>query len=371
MKNWFVTNISSKFIFFQLHVVSLVTIFFMIGIILEHFGFTLAAMALSLTALFLLCRGSYKHVFLLIAFSCVIGSYTYNRHISYHRQIAAFYYKKIMLIGTIKNIEQTKNSRLPQKILLKTQYLLLNKKQLPLTHTFFIYGLPPSYQVGDIVRIENVVITPASSKSFELYTYKEGASATIFCRAHQTHIISRPVISCARYIHATKTNILNALSQTVNKHSEMLIKTIFFGNRAHENDEIKTAFKQWGISHYLARSGLHLVMLILLWQLFFSFMPIPFFLKELIIMWCVFVYSILSWSSISFTRALLIFICMKIAVFLRRPGHYVHLISVICLLVLAYNPLQLFFLDFQLSFSLTLAIAWLNHLQFLKEQQIT
>ena len=64
-------------------------------------------------------------------------------------------------------------------------------------------------------------------------------------------------------------------------------------------------------------------------------------------------YFILSWPSISFIRAFLIFLFTKYCNLHRHPTHFMHILLLTCCIVLLINPLQLFFLDFQLSFFLT------------------
>jgi competence protein ComEC len=341
------------------------------GITIQHYQLAGPYTLICLIALVVACAANYRQVAIVCVFSFALGSYVYNSHILYHRDIAPYYNKTISLNGYITSIDQTKNSRLPQKISLKTEQFIVHNKTIPTTNSFFLYGLPGTFRVGDKIHLKNIMICPPTNRSFEFYSFKEGVSGTIFARPSQAQLTLRPVHSISRFIQETRNSMLTQISETINGESKNLVNTIFFGNRAQENSATKTPFKQWGISHYLARSGLHLVMLIVLWRFLFSLIPLPFFIKELLLIYLILFYSIMSWSSISFTRAFLIFLGIKIATFLKKPVHYIHHIFVVCLAVLIHNPFQLFFLDFQLSFGLTLAIAWLNHLRFIKEQQIT
>lgn len=372
MSYWLLQNfLSCNFIFFELHLISVCSLFFMAGITLQHYQFASPYALILLIALVVTYTAKHKQVALACVFSCILGSYVYNNHLIYHREISPYYNKTISLNGCITSIDQTKNSRLPQKISFCAEQLISNKKTIPITNSFFVYGLPDTFRVGDRIHLKNIVICPSANRSFEFYSFKEGMSGTIFARASQAQLTTRPVYSISRFIQETRNSMLTQISETIHGESKNLVYTIFFGNRVQENSTTKTPFKQWGISHYLARSGLHLVMLIVLWRLLLSLIPLPFFIKELLLLWCIMFYSVMSWSSISFTRAFLIFLGIKMATFLKKPIHYVHHIFIVCLAVLIHNPFQLFFLDFQLSFGLTLAIAWLNHLRFIKEQQIT
>ena len=140
-----------------------------------------------------------------------------------------------------------------------------------------------------------------------------------------------------------------------------LFSAIFLGkkNKTQTYDKSKDQFKIWGISHYLARSGLHLVIFIMIWHLILCLFPIPFRWKQSILIALALIYALLSWSSVSFIRALTVFMLYKIATIFEIQMHIVHSITLACLFTLLYNPAHLFFLDFQLSFALTFALAWL------------
>jgi competence protein ComEC len=148
-----------------------------------------------------------------------------------------------------------------------------------------------------------------------------------------------------------------------------LFSTIFLGNKdgvkKRLNNE-KIFFKLWGISHYLARSGLHLVVFLALLELLLRLIPITFVLKQIISLCIAMIYFLLSWSSLSFMRAFLTFIMYKICLLLGLSSNFLHLVILTCFITLLYNPAHLFFLDFQLSFGLTFALAWFNHIQSIK-----
>src|SRR3990167_3930800 len=129
-------------------------------------------------------------------------------------------------------------------------------------------------------------------------------------------------------------------------------------------------FQQWGLSHVLARSGLHLVIFVFIWRWLLNFLPLSFYRKNLLLLFISLVYALCSWPSVSFIRAwyalIFYFFC---ALFLRRPSHTLHIISLVYCIILFLNPLQLFFLDFQLSFLLTYALTWMGELSLLAKRK--
>ena len=134
------------------------------------------------------------------------------------------------------------------------------------------------------------------------------------------------------------------------------------------SDILYEQFQWWGISHYLARSGLHLVMFVFILHMLFMFIPIPFLLRQLVVTCCIATYMLFSWSSVSFIRSLLMIFCYLLCSMFRMQQHGLHTISLACCIILLYNPTFLFALDFQLSFGLTLALILLHQVNYIKKQ---
>jgi competence protein ComEC len=138
---------------------------------------------------------------------------------------------------------------------------------------------------------------------------------------------------------------------------------IFLGNKQQESAHtLRTMFSYWGLSHYLARSGLHIILFIMLWSFFFRIIPLHGSIKRVMLVVICVVYDFLSWSSIPFARAYYAFLLMKGGELLYQQINYLHILSIVCLSILLFNPMQLFFLDFQLTFALTFTLVFLSAL---------
>ena len=129
------------------------------------------------------------------------------------------------------------------------------------------------------------------------------------------------------------------------------------GDKTQSNKEI---FKWWGLSHYLARSGLHLVIIASIWFILLSIFKVPYLLKNLISAVFIISYHLLTWPSIPFIRSIIVFILYKLCIFFDLQINSLHLLNLTCFIILLFNPFQLFFLDFQLSFGLTYALIWIS-----------
>jgi competence protein ComEC len=187
--------------------------------------------------------------------------------------------------------------------------------------------------------------------------------ATIFQAQIDYTLVHRPTYHVARGLTLLKKHILYSFKKKLSKPTFTLFASLFLGEKKINQKEIEILqrqFKQWGILHILARSGLHLVMVLSAYEYIFRFIPLPLPYKIGILLLLNLIYFALSWPSISFIRAFLIFLFYKIFSLLYIPTHFLHILLLICIVILLINPMQLFFIDFQLSFGLTFALGWLN-----------
>lgn len=132
------------------------------------------------------------------------------------------------------------------------------------------------------------------------------------------------------------------------------ISALFFGNKNRPDyHRAKRLFSTWGITHYLARSGLHVALIIFLWSLFLLLLPLPPSGKQLILLLLLWLYAQLSWSSISFLRAVWLWLLYAGALMSSRAAQPLYLLSIICICIALLQPAYILCIDFQLSFFLT------------------
>ncbi len=227
--------------------------------------------------------------------------------------------------------------------------------------------------VGDSIAINTLTFkAPPAKTAFDDYLIKEGIHATLFINNLEYTILDHPVTSWRRTLFDLREQLCNAIKNKMTSKTYMLFASVFLGNKFFSKrsfEYTKEHFTTWGVTHYLARSGLHMVIFVMSWYFILNLLPLPFLIKELIIICISISYCLLSWLSISFIRAFFAFIMYKIGTLLYRQIDVLHILSLICLIILCCNPMQLFFLDFQLSFGLTFALAYFNQLQLHAKNQ--
>ena len=215
---------------------------------------------------------------------------------------------------------------------------------------------------GDKINIR--VQAPAKTGPngpFRDYMMKEGVARTIFINGQRPasklnyEIINTKSESLIQKIARTRYFLFERLKRKIPAKTFAYFSSIFMGNRSFVPP--KEPFYYWGTAHHLARSGLHIALFILIWAYLLSLAPLPFAMKQMALAAICITYTLLSWSSVSFMRAISIFFVFQAGKIFKQPTNFLYILQLIAFFVLATNPIQLFFLDFQLSFGLTLALA--------------
>lgn len=285
------------------------------------------------------------------------------------------FYQKINLKGEV--IECSENTTTRKFFLLLRAHEVTTSQGAKNPSFFYLalYTSQCSFFVGDIVSLQNITLKPPSETSsitpcsFSDYLTRNNCLASYFVTPKNNLALeSRPVTSLSRWLDAKRKKVLTAIQQKALPIVSDYALLIFFGSKNGGTPEpIKTPFSHWGVTHYLARSGLHIALLIIIWTKLLSIIPLHIFYKRLILLIMSGAYHLLSFPSVSFARSLLLFILTLIGKLSQQPTHATHLLLFICTTIVALNPIYLFFLDFQLTFILTFClIATTSRSLFLK-----
>lgn len=214
--------------------------------------------------------------------------------------------------------------------------------------------------IGDTICCSSLRCYTKNSLQKKQLLLRTGLLASTYLGHGTCHISYRPTWCFKRWLYHKKCRLRSDLKTKMSASTFSLFESLFLGFRTsyHEYYTIKNSFQYWGIVHYLARSGLHLVVVSFFWQALLSVIPMSFMLKNIIILFFIIFYALTTQISISFIRSLLFFIIYLLCSISNVAPYRLHIIILTGLVILIINPLDLFFLDFQLSFALTFFIAF-------------
>lgn len=222
---------------------------------------------------------------------------------------------------------------------------------------------------GDHVLIPKLQLRSATKNYFK----KQNIFASATCNATTIKTIKQQ--SCniytrnMRWLDTQRAAVLQSVQTQCRPETFSLLSSLFFGcNNA--TDLLREEFQWWGISHYLARSGLHLVIFVMMLQWLFIWLPCTITTRRFFAIVCIALYALFSWTSVSFARSILMIYALFLCYYFQIRSHAIHNVSLACCIILFYNPAYLITLDFQLSFALTLALALFNDAMIFRKVQL-
>ena len=216
---------------------------------------------------------------------------------------------------------------------------------------------PTKFKVGTLLKASHVNI-PFKPSAYLDYLYRCNISNAIYLSYKNFHILERGNEDIFRSV---RNALLSRVQKKMGTSTFQLFASLFLGElQAKKESELRPSFDFWGISHFLARSGLHVLLFVVSWRLLLLLLPAHLFVKDLLLALMCLIYAFLSWPSISFIRALMLFYLYTLSRLVGRQKNFVHLACVITLTTLCLNPLYLFSLAFQLSFALAFALGALT-----------
>ncbi len=336
---------------------------------------SISILIISLIALFKNTQKNLKN-FLIILFSILTFFLGHSRAFlvqqKYQNLIDSVSNKPIKIRGWVSSTEKTSHSYFKNKISIVLNSIKIGNQKIKTDYTLRIHVALldiKNFYIGQYLEIDNIKIKNNKSSKFLI---SKRSLPNLFLNKIKFQTCTKKNIKYIKLIWlkiiVIRDKILKKLLNKFKFNTKNLFEYIFLGIKSENEhiDKIKQNMTYWGINHYLARSGLHLVLIIFTWRFFLKTIPFGYFAKQVILAFLSIVYSLLTIPSISFERALLSFIIYNICTIKKIPVNNMHIISMVCFITLFFNPYKLFLLDFQLSFCLTFALIVLREISIIK-----
>ncbi len=228
-----------------------------------------------------------------------------------------------------------------------------------------------SVDVGTQRLFFNVKITPQETKPLLAgYGLRDHLLGTQFAPFLKTRIIRTSSLysKWLAHKHTARTTLFNALEKKLSPQVFTYVSSLFLGNKKRDDFlPMRTTFTRWGLTHYLARSGLHISLLVSLWAKTLQLLPVPLSIKSLFLFLMLGIYDYFSWANISFNRALWLWFFYLASWFTSAYATPLFGFNHLTLALLLLNPWYAGCLDFQLSFFLTGILLLLS---YYKKQQV-
>ncbi|MCL4379890.1 ComEC/Rec2 family competence protein [Candidatus Dependentiae bacterium] len=217
---------------------------------------------------------------------------------------------------------------------------------------------PPTVAVGDCLLLTGNTIT-APRNRIHAWLQTKSLAATVYLKkldAIYLCNINSIAITCTRLRHA----IIKELTNYLSPRAMTLLQSLFLGCKTEYDPILQELFGRWGLNHILARSGLHLMILIGLWRPLLQLLLVPYRLQQLLLMILVIAFVMLTPPSNSLNRAWLMTILQSVTIINYRISSALYALNMTVMLLLTNNPTILYALDFQLTVALTYALILLR-----------
>lgn len=366
-------KIKNHFFRFQIQPITILLISFIVAIIsyiLSNIFFIIVFIILILIYLY---KPNLKFLILtaLIIISSVFGFLrTYLIDKKYNKIIKNIENKNIDIYGLIYFKEKNNLAKyFKNKIYIKLDKIFIKENKEYINLNYLIKISYPDKKLininsGDYVKIKNLKINKINKNKIFLIAQNSLPNLLL----EDINFKIKKNINLIKYIWSkialTRQNLIERLNKKLSRNTKDLFNYIFLGLQRNSefSDNIKKHMLYWGISHYLARSGLHLVLILFLLTFLFKFIPLKYNFKKLILFFIILIYYFLTIKSVSFNRAFLTILIYNLCDLRKIAINNIHVISLVCFLSLLSNPYKLTLLDFQLSFILTFVLCHIQEL---------
>lgn len=220
----------------------------------------------------------------------------------------------------------------------------------------------PVFSYGGIITGTGKVVLPSKARNpggfdYRRYLNSQGIYASIICFSGKVSYSGisdiNPLINGAILL---KKKIENIIDQSLPPNQAGLLKGMLIGERNGLPESIRNDFNISGLTHIICVSGANIGYVALTTIFFLGILKVKKPLANLITIFILMVFMIITGCSPSVVRATIMGIMILLAEVFGRKSDIYTSISAACLIILIYNPLTLYDIGFQLSFAGTTGI---------------
>lgn len=217
------------------------------------------------------------------------------------------------------------------------------------------------YSEGDVIRIvgeEEAFLTQKNPGSFNSYNYYGARNIVGEIGNSQITSLTKKY-DLKTVLYALQDELIAVYDKILVSEKSALMKSMILGDKTEIPEETMDLYRISGIYHLLVISGLHIgIISMALTYLFSKFLNHK--VARIISVVFLALYCIMAGGGASTIRAVLIAIVSTSSVLLNRKTNLVVSTSFVAFLILMYNPLYLFDVGFQYSFTAVYGIAVLS-----------
>jgi competence protein ComEC len=222
------------------------------------------------------------------------------------------------------------------------------------------------FRYGSLISLEGILNTPIASRNPGEFSYRDYLQLNnIFATVHvlgysEVQVISEgtPNLFFKYVIFPSKHFILRVINEAMTGDEANFMIGLLLGDRTDLSADIKSAFVNTGTIHVLIVAGMRVALVAAIMYALFGLLRLPEREKSIAAIAGIIYYMELTGAAPPVVRASLMAITVLLARLFQERTNVYNSLGVSAVIILTYDPMQLFDAGFQLSYSAVFAIAY-------------
>lgn len=225
-------------------------------------------------------------------------------------------------------------------------------------------GTDKLYGYGERLEVRGALNTAKGSRNpggfnYKGYLVKSGISAAVFAKNYNIHEKGSGNTNFLVKTGAIlRERIVTVIDKSLPKEQAGLLNGMLIGYRDGLSKDVQTAFSDSGLSHVMAVSGMNVAFIIIPLVFVFKKLRIGQKAANVIIIAVLLLFVYITGFSPSVVRAVIMGVIVLLGQVIMRETDIYTSLSLAAILLLLYNPYNLFDIGFQLSFCATLSLVF-------------
>ncbi len=230
-----------------------------------------------------------------------------------------------------------------------------------------LYNHFDRYRYGDLLELRGDIYrlkSPSSPGQFNYKRYLERKHIYALMSLKQKDSIQLVSLNngnpIMRYTLKLKHIFKNKIYKFLPKQNASVISAMLLGDREDLSDEVIEDFKDSGTMHILAISGLHVGIIVLILLGILKLLQFPLKINYILTIVFIILYCLLTGARPSVVRATVMVCVFLFGKSIYRDPDIYNSLGLAALILLFYNPIQIYMAGFILSFTAVLSIVYLT-----------
>ncbi len=289
--------------------------------------------------------------------------------------------KNAMLQGQIVSSKQITNQNSRIKFFLKTNQAQIEDKIFDKTDSLVLVNLNydksqedyfKKITIGDYIKVQGT-LKPASDSTnpyqfnYKNYLLNKDCTNILYSNdSNNLKLYKTPKFGknlndswffVLKQFEITRNKIIEKHAQNIKSPKLEILAGLVFGNETiNPDDKVKEDFKNSGLLHLLAASGLNVALIYGIWWFIASSLRFPYNFSIFIGAFFVVLYTFMTGFPPSILRASIMLLFVLFGKLIDRKTSSIALIFFVGFLILLFQPKMFFDIGFQLSFMVTLGL---------------